>query len=175
MEKFPFSDYINATVTLFDSRGLNVCRDAHHCTVNIIHGNPIPILKPLHTKMLAMMGVDIEVGRAAIEHESFIEPMAQHIARTSIRNGIEGERIFVALPTINVAKQIEEALQIDCELDLSIMLDIPEKAPAPVKRKNAERDQVIKDLLSKNHTHKKIADTVGCSTRTVQRVQKKVA
>lgn len=107
MRKFPFNHYTNVTVTSFDSRGLNVFRDTHHRTVNIIHGNPIPILKPLHTKMLAMMGVDIEVGRAAIEHESFIEPMAQHIARTSIRNGVEGERIVVVLPTIEVAKQIE--------------------------------------------------------------------
>ena len=171
MKKFPFADYINATVTPFDSRGLNVYRNTHHRTVNIIHGNPIPILKPLHTKMLEMMGVEVKIGRAAIEHEMFIEPMAQHIARTSIRNGIEGDNIFVVLPTIDVATRIEEVLQIDCKIDLSIMLDIPEKAPTQSKMKKAERNQEIRELRSKNYTHKEISKLLGgCSTKTVQRV-----
>lgn len=175
MKKFPFDEYSNVTVTKFDTRGLNSYRNTYHRTINIFHGNPNLIQARLDIKMLSMMGVDIDIGIAAIEHERFIEPMAQHITRTSIRNGVKGESVFVVLPTIGVAKKIEEVLQIDCKLDLSIMLDIPEKAPTPAKMKNAERDQLIKDLLSKDHTHKKIADTVGCSTKTVPRVQKKVA
>jgi len=175
MKKFPFQDYENVTVTAFDSRGLNEYRDTHYRTVNIYHGNPNPIQARLDIKMLAMMGVDIEIGKAAIEHERFIEPMAQHIARTSIRNGNREDDIVVVLPTINVAEKIQEVLQIDCKIDPSIMLNIPEKAPTQSKINIAKRDQRIRDLLSKKHTHKEISDIVGCSTKTVQRVQKKVA
>lgn len=174
MKKFPFSNFSNVTVTDFDSRGLNGYRNTHHRTVNIFHGNPNPIQARLDIKMLAMMGVDIEVGKAAIEHERFIEPMAQHIARTSIRNGVVGESIFVVLPTINVAKKIEEVLQVECELDLSIMLDIPEKAPTQAKLKKTERDKEIRKL-SESATHEEIADKYGITTKTVQRALKKAA
>lgn len=173
MRKFPFKDYDNVTVTAFDARGLNEYRDTHHRTVNIFHGNPNPIQARLDIKMLAMMGVDIEIGKAAIEHERFIEPMAQHIARTSIRNGGNEENIVVVLPTIAVAKQIQEVLQIDCKIDPSIMLDIPEKAPTQAKMKKVERDKNIIALRDKDYTHKEIAEALGIgSTKTVQRVLK---
>ncbi|MDR5904873.1 hypothetical protein [Franzmannia qiaohouensis] len=175
--RFPFDDYKNVIVTPFDSRGVNKYRNDYHRTVNVFHGNPDPIQARLETKMLAMMGIDIDEGRAAIEHERFIEPMAQHIARTSIRNGIEQEEgIVVVLPTVDVAKRIEEVLQVECEIDTSIMLNIPERAPSKVKLKKAERDQKMIELHSEGRTHKEIGEALGgVSTKTVQRALKKAA
>ncbi|MEL7979217.1 hypothetical protein AAG584_04195 [Vreelandella titanicae] len=176
MKKFPFDEHSNVIVTNFDTRGLNAYRNTHHRTINIFHGNPNPIQARLDIKMLSLMEVDIEIGISAIEHERFIEPMAQHIARTSIRNGLKGESIFVVLPTIGVAKKIEEALQLECEIDPSIMLDVPEKAPTQAKIKTAERDQKIVDLSAGGLTHEEIGKELGgISTKTVQRALKKAA
>lgn len=137
-EAFPFKRYSNVEVTEFDVRGMNDHRD-YHRTVNLIHSNPSPIQGRMQERMFEMMGVDAEEARQAVRHERAIEPMAQHILRTDMRNiGNQKMATVTVVPTMLMAKKIEEVLQIECNIDTSIMRDPPMSA-AKVNRAELQR------------------------------------
>lgn len=163
-EAFPFKDYPNVEVTEFDVRGLNEYRD-YHRTVNLIHGNPTPIQGRMQERMFEMMGVDPEKAREAVRHERHIEPMAQHILRTDMRNiGNQKAVTITVVPTVEVAEEIEEILQIKCKIDKSIMREPPKS-----KAKQA-REELIKkaiELDMQGMSARAIAKELGKGNKTI--------
>ncbi|WP_157955153.1 DEAD/DEAH box helicase family protein [Halomonas denitrificans] len=165
------ANHKNVTITEFDVRGLNTYR-SYSRTVNMIHGNPEPVEGRILYEMFDIMGLPAEVGMEAIKFERLIDPMAQHILRTGMRDGDAQQfETVTVLPTMAIAQEIQEALCCEVEFDNSIMIDPPEK-----KSKVGNGDRTKDELISvvcqdyKSGMKKKaIGEQYGISQPTVRK------
>lgn len=162
---FKGNPYPNVTLVDFDSRGLNEYRDSHHRTVHILHGNDAPVDSRMNRRMLEMMGVSITEGLNALRHERLIEPIAQTMLRTDMRN-IENQKnpTISVVPTIKMAEAIQENLNIKCNIDTSIMITPPD-SEAKVSR--GEKVQRAIELLASGMKKKDVATELDISRPTL--------
>lgn len=128
----------NAFWTKFDLRGSNEY-SKYHRTVNVLHGNPEPIIARMNIFMLKHLGIDVEKGQEAIRYFRYIEQICQYVLRTEMRK-IEGQTnpTIAVVPTVQTAKDIEKALQIDCNIDMSIVQN-PPKSMAKQSREELKK------------------------------------
>ncbi|MDI4637510.1 MULTISPECIES: helix-turn-helix domain-containing protein [Halomonadaceae] len=162
----------NAEWTKFDLRGSNNY-DKYHRTVNVLHGNPEPIIARMNIFMLKHLGIDVDKGQEAIRYFRYIEQICQYILRTEMRQ-LEGQTTatVAVVPTVQTARDIEKALQIECDIDMSIVQD-PPKSKAAAKREDLKAK--AKELSDKGWTYQKIADEIGKNKGTISRWLKEVS
>lgn len=140
---FKKEHYPNVTVIPFDVRGMNNYR-TYHRTSHIMHGNDSPHEKEMNERMLEMMGVGECEGMQAIRHMRLVEPITQAMLRTEMRNLDEQENQVIAIvPTMELAKQIAEHLNVECVIDDSIMCRPPERISDAKERKEEKIRKAI--------------------------------
>lgn len=178
---FKSNTYPNVIVVDLDSRGLNQHRHLSR-TVHMIHGNAAPVDAQMNQRMLEMMGVDVQEGLQALRHERLVEKITQTMLRTDMRNLDEQKhRTISVIPTRGLVDAVRENLEIDCEVDTSIMIDPPEpmeksghserketERQAKREAREAERRKAIQ-LLAEDWTIKAVAEEIGKNRKTVQR------
>jgi hypothetical protein len=168
MKVFPFTKYENVEVTEFDLRGLNDYADNFHRTVNLIHGNPEPIVARMNRKLMEIMGIDVKDGEEAIRHARYIEPIAQYMLRTNMRKGDSQTKATVTIvPNMEVAEALQDTLQIKCNIDKKVMVDPPKKAPTKAKLAREEKKTKAKEMDANGLSAREIAKNLGMSNKTI--------
>lgn len=177
--------YPNIVVIKLDSRGLNRYRD-YHRTTHLIHGNPAPVNSQMNQRMLEMMGVDREKGLKAIRHERLIETISQAMLRTGMRDA-QGQthQTVTVVPTMGMIDDIRENLEIDVDVDTSLLREPPKtiektshspakeaqrKATKAANQRGRERQRKAGlKLLSQGWNRNQVAEELGVSLSTVKR------
>lgn len=173
--------YPNVVVIKLDSRGLNRYLD-YHRTTHLIHGNAAPVNSQMNQRMLEMMGVDRKAGLKAIRHERLIETISQAILRTGMRDA-QGQthQTVTVVPTMGLIDDIRENLEIDVEVDTSLLRKPPKTiektshSPAKEARRQTKRSskqekkEKALELISRGWTITAAAQEIGKSRKTVQR------
>lgn len=161
---FPFKEYENVNVIPNDARGMNTYSSVNY-SIHMMHGNPKTNLKNSYTRMLKMMGVDKELGMAAIRHEMSTERTVQGITRTPIRKFEEQEQATVHIvPTLEEAKKLEKELGVECFIDQTIMVKTP---PTVTVSKRDETKQIVWDFYKQGLSYRAIGDKVGKVASTI--------
>ncbi|MGM1052862.1 MAG: DEAD/DEAH box helicase family protein [Pseudomonadota bacterium] len=161
----------NVMITEFDVRGLNTYR-SYSRTVNMIHGNPEPVEGRMLYEMFELMDLPNEVGMDAIRFERLVDPMAQHILRTGMRDG-DAQRVatVTVLPTMAIAQEIQEALCCEVEFDTSIMINPPERR-SKVGNGDMTKDELMLAVYQEFKAgvkKKAIGDKYGITQPTVRK------
>lgn len=162
--KFPFDLYPNIEVIPFDARGINGYSSVAY-TTSLIHGNPDTNEDHLNGLMFERMGMDVAKGKSALRYERYIEAMVQGLTRSNIRKFEEQEfPTYHIVPTEDAAREVEEALGINCIYDYSLA------GKRPQTRTQSKREQLqkkAKELSHQGMSARAIAKKLGKSNRTI--------